>query len=711
MPPQAFLILDSPTQSSLKVIRDRQYCIRLAQGALEDARAIAATERAVAAAVAEEHQAESDRAMACRLGGVPEPPPRPEFANPTPPATPRGGTPAPQSARPSPAASSRPNPPAQAFNSQGISGNASSSSLPRRPPPLYGTSPAAARQSALGTALVPNLQGLINSANPVPIPSANARQTSRASTSITSQAAKPAPRQSLPSGTVSVNLLMPEPATQVLHSTPNTLPPPSRKPTTLAGTAATSAVTQNNQSGAGQGNAGVTEPPQDIKSQTPTAGGWQDRINAPVSNIQQPAPFSAASKLPSTSNPSGHPLQHLTEPLNALQNGPNMTVPNIPTTSNKSGGSGGSGQHQTAQQNSQSTALVQSPQDVNTTVQRLDNPALALDAAGANKRPAEDVSGTEPPGAKRLDMGESKGIDLSRKRSRDADDIGGPSQVKRIDSGAEKVMDLITELPEAAAVRRIPGKTTPSPETHDPIPSSQGKSYSTSKTAKGNDVDPSRKRVRFADDISGPTNVKRIDIGAMKVGSLPGGSTNAAAEQGLPTAFHPELEGQKPSNQPGSNSRSKPEQALCVCCGDTVHPSSIARVPCNHEYCQSCIQRVVINSLTDQVSIHLAVAIDLSPSVRSEGSSHLSSLVVSMRRRSNLGQPTVPIARFRSVRPSSIHATSMEAMANARKCFMVTCTSAKGPAMPAIVHKTRVPSKFCSWQLSKAGDVAAPVGG
>jgi len=70
-----------------------------------------------------------------------------------------------------------------------------------------------------------------------------------------------------------------------------------------------------------------------------------------------------------------------------------MTAPNIPATSNKSGTPG---QRQTAQQNSQSTALVQSPQDVHTTAQRLDNPAPALDTAGAKRRPAEDVSGTEP---------------------------------------------------------------------------------------------------------------------------------------------------------------------------------------------------------------------------------------------------------------------------------------------------------------------------
>jgi len=149
-------------------------------------------------------------------------------------------------------------------------------------------------------------------------------------------------------------------------------------------------------------------------------------------------------------------------------------------------------------------------------------------------------------------MGESKGIDLSRKRSRDAEDIGGPSKVKRIDSGAEKVVDLTIGLPEAVTVRGIAGKTTPSPGRHYSIPSSQLGFHSTSKTAEENDVDPSRKRVRFVDDVSGPANVKRVDTGATKVGSLAGGLTKAAGEQEIAVAPRPGLEGQESSNQSGS---------------------------------------------------------------------------------------------------------------------------------------------------------------
>jgi hypothetical protein len=38
----------------------------------------------------------------------------------------------------------------------------------------------------------------------------------------------------------------------------------------------------------------------------------------------------------------------------------------------------------------------------------------------------------------------------------------------------------------------------------------------------------------------------------------------------------------------------------CVSCGDDFSTDMIARMPCGHDYCAECLQRVVINSLVDE---------------------------------------------------------------------------------------------------------------
>ena len=98
---------------------------------------------------------------------------------------------------------------------------------------------------------------------------------------------------------------------------------------------------------------------------------------------------------------------------------------------------------------------------------------------------------------------------------------------------------------------------------------------------------------------------------------------------------------------------------MCVCCGDIVHPSSIALVPCNHEYCESCTQRVVINSLIDE-AFYPPRCCKQPFTIDSIRRLLTPELISGFHEKKIEFGTAVRIARFRSVRPSSIHATSME---------------------------------------------------
>ncbi|KUJ06668.1 uncharacterized protein LY89DRAFT_661654 [Mollisia scopiformis] len=44
----------------------------------------------------------------------------------------------------------------------------------------------------------------------------------------------------------------------------------------------------------------------------------------------------------------------------------------------------------------------------------------------------------------------------------------------------------------------------------------------------------------------------------------------------------------------------KPATLPCVSCGDDYDPTLLAHMACEHDYCQDCVQRVVVNALNDE---------------------------------------------------------------------------------------------------------------
>jgi len=44
----------------------------------------------------------------------------------------------------------------------------------------------------------------------------------------------------------------------------------------------------------------------------------------------------------------------------------------------------------------------------------------------------------------------------------------------------------------------------------------------------------------------------------------------------------------------------KPPSLPCVSCGDDYDPTSLAHMKCEHDYCQDCLQQVVLNALNDE---------------------------------------------------------------------------------------------------------------
>ncbi|KAG4430281.1 hypothetical protein IFR05_014228 [Cadophora sp. M221] len=88
---------------------------------------------------------------------------------------------------------------------------------------------------------------------------------------------------------------------------------------------------------------------------------------------------------------------------------------------------------------------------------------------------------------------------------------------------------------------------------------------------------------RRDDENSGHNPNKRRDTGARKIVDL------TADFEVIPKY-----------SGPGKQSPPKYELKSCVCCADDFEPTYTSQMPCKHDYCHFCVQRVVINSLVNE---------------------------------------------------------------------------------------------------------------
>ncbi|KAL2063577.1 hypothetical protein VTL71DRAFT_5382 [Oculimacula yallundae] len=96
-----------------------------------------------------------------------------------------------------------------------------------------------------------------------------------------------------------------------------------------------------------------------------------------------------------------------------------------------------------------------------------------------------------------------------------------------------------------------------------------------------NSVNSGTKRPREEDADTGSRPNKRVDTGAGKTTEFTGDAPDSDKIVTEQAGLHDEV-------------------MNCVCCADSFEPAYTCQMPCKHDYCHFCVQRVVINALVDE---------------------------------------------------------------------------------------------------------------
>lgn len=89
---------------------------------------------------------------------------------------------------------------------------------------------------------------------------------------------------------------------------------------------------------------------------------------------------------------------------------------------------------------------------------------------------------------------------------------------------------------------------------------------------------------------------KRLDTGVGKIIDLTNGHTIASTSVEGEEGTNGLAKDNRTADAFGSGTRLKG----CVSCADEFEPAYISQMPCKHDYCHFCVQRVVINALVDE---------------------------------------------------------------------------------------------------------------
>ncbi|KAH7391262.1 hypothetical protein BKA64DRAFT_626226 [Cadophora sp. MPI-SDFR-AT-0126] len=103
---------------------------------------------------------------------------------------------------------------------------------------------------------------------------------------------------------------------------------------------------------------------------------------------------------------------------------------------------------------------------------------------------------------------------------------------------------------------------------------------------------------RRPEDDSGlhQSSRKRFDTGVGKIIDLTGEQSTSDTSATEKKEANAPLKDSGAAKAPGAEKRPK----CCVSCADDFEPAYISQMPCKHDYCHFCVQRVVINSLVDE---------------------------------------------------------------------------------------------------------------
>ena len=152
------------------------------------------------------------------------------------------------------------------------------------------------------------------------------------------------------------------------------------------------------------------------------------------------------------------------------------------------------------------------------------------------------------------------------------------------------------------------------------------KSKSTGSTANGLCIVSNTQKGKFDGETDGLTLAKRLDMGDSK--GITAGikrrqdddfdtdqSSSKRLDTGIgkiinltnegplsSTSVEGEIETIIPAKDTGKVNSFGPDTRLkgCISCADEFEPAYISQMPCKHDYCHFCVQRVVLNSLVDE---------------------------------------------------------------------------------------------------------------
>ncbi|TVY78384.1 ATP-dependent RNA helicase DEAH11-like chloroplastic protein [Lachnellula suecica] len=574
---QTLMLQKEDIEGALAIIKDRQMSRSIARAVAQDAHMIETS-------LAQERLAASDRAFACKLAGVTAPPPY----NPTPPQTPLGPPAQPAqppiaklqghaSFRPESTPPHTPRAPPPHFRGQGTP-------TPSAPPQAQAVSSQAGTNRPSGAADTEFRRGIPPQAPQAPLETLRGLLTNPSSQPArTPQTATNSKSQSLDPSQTFKNA--PDKPVETLNqsNTQRNIPAPAQNSATHA----------DHRSKLGNGptvstNVKHTEKAETRHFNTPSV---TSQIDLNVSQTGVGRQLVSVSKVAADAEANSTPLELSTTPAKrALED-----ASNDPETSKR-----------------QDTGCAKIGNgDLHGDGNPTSAPAHHL---RPGKRALEEHSLSQEPSAKRVDTGKGKDGTLHTggdtapsisnapvgsapqeirpaKRSLENPEDQQPA-TKRIDTGKAKAVSALEKLDSDLGEQKSNGTATESTSTTKTSSSANFTQYRESVN----------KRIIFPRNVSEPTNCETFEKPSKSTTFTNHRESVNEKIQARKKAPEQTQSGssEKPSDPPAVSSTSTFGQLTCISCGDIFYAYGAARMPCSHVYCQTCLQTVVTNALTDE---------------------------------------------------------------------------------------------------------------